>query len=89
MSLVFAPDHLINYANVRLNNFDDFSADVFVHIVWHWNAVIVIAVHFHSCIDCLKQTLFVNSTNKEATFIKSLWTFRRCTDTYCRERMSH
>lgn len=42
MSLVFAPDHLINYANVRLNNFDDFSADVFVGVVRDREAVVVV-----------------------------------------------
>ncbi len=53
--LEFAPDHLVDYTGVALNELDDFVGNVFVDVVGYGKTKVAVAVHFHSYIDCLEQ----------------------------------
>ena len=46
--LSLPPYHLIAHTGVALGDLHDLGGDVFFHVVRHGNAIVTVAVHFHS-----------------------------------------
>lgn len=67
---LFAPDHLVDDGDVRLDDFDDDVADIFADVDIHGGAVVVVAVHRNGGVDCLKQALFINAGEDEAGVVE-------------------
>ena len=89
LPLLLPPDHLVNHSGIRLDEFDDLGADVFVSICRHRDAVVAVADHLHCYINSLKQIVFVDAGEDKAAFVESLRALCRCTDADCWERMSN
>ena len=66
---VFAPHHLVDDADVALDNLDDLGGDVLVHIVGHGQAVVAIAAQADGGIDGLEQRGLVDAGYNEAGFV--------------------
>ena len=83
--LLLPPNHLIDYAGVALDEFDDLGADVFVGVGRDRNAVVSVLYHFYSHVDCLKEVVLVDAGEDEAAFIDGFRSLGGCTDADCRE----
>ena len=53
MELELSPDHLVDDADVRLDDFHNLCRDVFFDVVGNRNAVVTVLVHGDGGIDCL------------------------------------
>ena len=65
MTLEFAPDHLVDNANVRLNYFYHLIRYV-VGIVRYWDAVVAVGCHLDCQINALEESLGVDARQDEA-----------------------
>ena len=54
-SLELAPNHLIYYTYVRLDDLHDLGTYVFFNIVWNRDSMTTIFAEFYCCIDCLEE----------------------------------
>ena len=72
-----------------MDDLDDFGGDVFVDVVWDWDAVGAVAAEFHRSINSLEERLRINSRNNEISLINSLGALGAGADADGRERMSH
>ena len=89
MHLELAPNHLVDNANVALNNLHNLGRNYFVSIVRYWQSVIAIVVHIHCTFDCLEEGLLVDAGDEETTLVKGLRTLGRGADAHCREGMTN
>lgn len=53
MELELSPDHLVDDADVGLNDLHDLRRDVFFDVVGDWDAVVTVLVHGDGGVDCL------------------------------------
>ena len=53
MDLEFSPDHLVDDADVGLDDFHNLRRDVFFDVVGNRDAVVTVLVHGDGGIDCL------------------------------------
>ena len=72
-----------------MDDLDDLGGDVFVDVVWDWDAVGAVAAEFYCSINSLEERLRINSRNNEISLINSLRTLGAGADADGRERMSH
>lgn len=82
------PYHLVDYANIALDDLDHLGAHILVYIVGNWNPVLAVTAELHGCVYCLQQALLVNAGNDEVTFVNGLRTLRTCADADGREGMA-
>ena len=87
--LIFAPDHLVDYADVGLDDFHHFCADVLVDIVRDRDAVVVVAVHLNGCFNSLEESLSIYTADEEAALVHGLGALCGGTDADGRERVAY
>lgn len=68
--LELPPDHLVDDADVGLDDADDLRGNVFVHVVRDRDARIAVLDQFHSHINGLQQTLGINTTEDKAALVQ-------------------
>ena len=68
--LELAPNHLIDNADVGLDDADDLRGDVLVHVVGDGDAGIAVFDEFHGNIHALQQALGVDAGEDEASFVE-------------------
>lgn len=72
-ALELPPHHLIDNANVALDDLDYFVADV-VGVVGYGDAVVAVAGHTDGEVYALQETLLVNAAEDEAGLVKGFGT---------------
>ena len=87
--LELAPDHLVDYAHIRLDNLHNLRADILFHVIRHRNTIVPILIHGHSRIHSLQQTLLIDTCNEETSLIQSFRTLGACTDANSREWVAY
>ena len=85
---LFTPYHLINYTYVRLDDLNDLCGNG-VSVVWYWDAIVAILVHFYCEIDTLEESLSVDARENEAAFVECFGTLGRGTDADGCKRMTY
>ena len=87
--LLFSPDHLIDDANVGLDDLHDLVGNIFICVVRHGNstAILLLAAHLDSGIDRLKKSFRVNAGEDEAGFVQCFGAFGGGADANGWERM--
>lgn len=83
------PHHLVDDADVTLDDLDDFGGDVFIDIIRDWDAVGAVAAEFDRGVHRLEQTLGVDAGDDEVSLVYGLGTLSAGADADGRERMSH
>ena len=88
-SSLFSPDHLVNDADIGLDDLDDFVRDVFIDVIGDGDcaAVFLLTTHLNGCVDRLKQSFRVDAGEDEACLVQCLGTFRGGADADGGERM--
>ena len=87
--LIFPPNHFVHNTHVTLDDFDNLGGDVFVYVIRNRDTVVAISIHLDGCINCLKLTLFVDSADEKAAFVKGFGTFGAGTDADGWEWVTH
>ena len=87
--MLLTPDHLIHNTRIALYDLHHLGGDILIHIVGHWDAMVAILVHVHCTFYGLQQTLLVDASDEETTFVQGLGTLGARADTHRREGMSH
>ena len=83
------PHHLIDYPHIALDDLDDLSADIFINIIWHRNAVVAVAAEFNCGVNCLEEGFGVDAGDDEVGFVDGFGTLGTGADADCRERMAY
>lgn len=79
--LKLAPNHFIDYTNVRLYDLYHLGADILVHIVGDGNAVLAVTAELDGGVNGLEQGLLVDTSNDEVALVDGFGTLGRGTDT--------
>ena len=76
-NLLFSPDHLVDDADVGLDDLHDLVGDVFVGVVGDGDgaAIFLLADHLDRGIDGLKQSLRVDAGEDETRLVERLGAF--------------
>lgn len=87
--LELPPHHLIDDADVALDDADDFGGDVFVDVVGHGDAGEAVADKGDGHVDALQQAFGVDAAQHEAALVEGLGALSGGADADSRERMAH
>ena len=87
-TLKLPPDHLVDHADVTLDDADDFGGDVLVNVVGHGDAGETVADEGYGHVDALQEPLGVDAAEHEATFVESLGAVGGGADADSWERMA-
>ena len=79
---LFPPHHLIDNANVALDDLDYFVADI-VGVVGYGDAVIAVSGHADGEIHALQEALLVNAAEDEAGLVEGFGTLGAGADAHC------
>ena len=71
---VFSPNHFVDDADVALDDFDDFGADVFIDVVGDGDAVVTVAAEADGGVHCLEEAGGVDAGDDEVAFVDCLGT---------------
>ena len=77
---LLSPDHTVNNVRVGLDNFDHFSADVFIYVVRNGGAVMTVTVHFYGGVNGLKKRGLIYTGQEEAGFVQGFRALRTGAD---------
>lgn len=86
---ILPPNHLVDNANVGLNDFHDLGGNIFVCVVWDRCAVVLIVDKFYRGVHALEETFFVDSGEDKAGFVEGFGALGAGADADCRERMTY
>ena len=87
--LLFSPDHLVDDADIGLDDFHDLVGDVFVGVVRNRDsaAVFLLTDHLDGRVDRLQKPLCIDAGEDEAGFVQRLGAFGGGANADGRERM--
>ena len=88
LKAVFAPDHFVHYADVGLDDADNFRRDILIDVIGDRDAWAVVLDQFDCNVHALQETLRVNAAQNEAAFVKSFGTLGAGADADSREGMA-
>lgn len=88
MLLELPPDHLVDYANVGLDDADDLGGDVFVHVVGYGNAGEAVTDEGDGDVNALQEAYRVDAGEDEAALVEGFGTLGGCADADGGERVS-
>ena len=87
--LSLPPNHLINDPCVALNDLHDLGGDVLLYVIRYRDAVIAVLVHGYRRVHRLKQALFVDTREDEASLVQCFRPLGARADAHRRKRMAH
>ena len=79
------PYHLVDNADVGLDDLHDLGGDILIYIVGDGKTVVALFAEFYGGIDGLEKGLRVNTGNDEVAFVDGFGPFRTGSDTDGRE----
>ena len=79
------PYHLVDNADVGLDDLHDLGGDILIYIVGDGKTVVALFAEFNGGIDGLEERLRVNTGNDEVTFVDGFGPFRTGSDADGRE----
>ena len=53
-----------------MDELDYLGGDICIHVVGYWEAKVAVAVHLHSYVNGLEETVFVNAGEDEVAFVE-------------------
>ena len=86
--LELPPNHLVDNADVGLDDADDLGGDVFVDVVWHGNAREPVADQRNGNVHALQKSLGVDTGEDETAFVQGFGTLGGGADADGREGMA-
>lgn len=55
LQLLFSPNHLVDDADVGLDDLHDLGGDILLDVVWNRDAVVAVAAEGDCCVNCLEK----------------------------------
>ena len=86
---VFSPHHLVDDADVGLDELHDLGGDVLVRVVWDRGAVVAVLHQFDRRVNRLKKAVLVYAGEDEAGLVEGFGALRARADADGWERMAH
>ena len=84
-NLSLPPYHLVDDANVGLDDLHDLGGDILIHIVGNGKTMVTLLTEFNCGIDGLEEALRINTGNDEVAFVDGFGPFRTGSDADGRE----
>ena len=84
-NLSLPPYHLVDDADVGLDDLHDLGGDILIHIVGDGKTMVALFAKFYGCIDGLEEALRVDAGNDKVAFIDGCGPFRTDSDADGRE----
>ena len=74
LKAVLPPDHFVHYADVGLDDADNFRRDILIDVIGNGNARAIVLYQFDCNVHALQQALGVNAAQNKATFVEGFRT---------------